>query len=114
MGRDNGAVGTGIVSICGAVRTASAKVEGSGRRVVAVDEACVIVREDAWSTTSEAGACERPIDEAGGRREPNGVAHAVPSSVDDGPERGDGGGDVVGEDILTSITHRESGSEGRK
>ena len=49
------------------------------------------------------------MDDAGGRREPNGWAQAAPSSVDVGTKRGDVGGEAVdedlaefGEDILTS------------
>ena len=49
------------------------------------------------------------MDDAGGRREPNGWAQADPSSVDVGLKRGDVGGEAVDEDrtefvedILTS------------
>ena len=52
IGRENGVVGTGVVSMCGAVLTASAKEKGAGCSVGAVEEECAIERGDERTLTS--------------------------------------------------------------
>ena len=52
IGRDNGVVGTGGVSTCGAVLTASAKDKGAGCSGGAVEDECAIEREDECRSTS--------------------------------------------------------------
>ena len=51
-GRDDGVVGAGVESTGGEVLTASAKEEGAGWRVGAVEKACVIGCEDECTSTS--------------------------------------------------------------